>query len=97
MFLQSKIKDRRFSRLGLLLLLLDVPIGMSRVACAEEFEQKSEETIDQIISETVEQESSESIEEITVYGDKSLHALRLEVYKAEEKFFEAIPTRASEA
>jgi hypothetical protein len=88
MFLQSKSNVRGFSRLGIVLLLLDVPIGMSRVACAEEFEQKPEETIDEIISETVEQESSESIEEITVYGDKSLHDLRLEVYKAEENFFE---------
>jgi hypothetical protein len=88
MFLQSKFNIRGFSRLGIVLLLLDVPIGMSRVACAEEFEQKPEETIDEIISETVEQESSESIEEIIVYGDKSLHDLRLEVYKAEENFFE---------
>jgi hypothetical protein len=39
-------------------------------------------------AQKVEQESSESIEEIIVYGDLSLGALRREVYKAEEKFFD---------
>ena len=50
MFLQSKFDVRGLSRLGIVLLLLDVPIGMNRVACAEEFEQNHEETIDEIIS-----------------------------------------------
>jgi hypothetical protein len=74
--------------LGIVPLLLDATIGVSRIAHAEEIEQKSQETIDEIISETVEQESSEPIDEIVVYGDKPLGALRREVYRAEENFFD---------
>ena len=54
------------------LMLAFVPVGMCQTDQVEE----------------AEPESSESIEEITVYGDKSLHDLRLEVYMAEENFFE---------
>jgi len=36
----------------------------------------------------VDQESSETIEEITVYGDRSMSALRRQVYKAEANFFD---------
>ncbi len=88
MFLQRNFKFRRFTTLGIARLLLHATIGMSRIAYAEEIDQKSSETIDEIIPETVEQESSEPIEEITVYGDKPVHALRREVYKAEENFFD---------
>ena len=88
MFLQRNFKFRRFTTLGIVLLLLHATIGMSRIAYAEEIDQKPSGTIDEIISETVEQGSSEPIEEITVYGDKPLHALRREVYKAEENFFD---------
>ncbi len=87
MILQRKIKVSGFITRGIGPLLLHAIIGMSRIACGEEIEQMSSEAIDEIISETVEQESSETIEEIIVYGDKSLHDLRREVYKAEESFF----------
>ena len=87
MFLQRNFKFRGFTTLGIVLLLLHATIGMSRIAYAEEIDQKSSEMIDEVISETVEQESSEPIEEIIVYGDKPLHALRREVYRAEEDFF----------
>jgi len=88
MFLQRNFKVRRFDTLGIVLLFLHVCMVMDRIACAEEIEQKPPERIDEIVSETVEQQSSESIEEIIVYGDKPLHALRREVYKAEEDFFD---------
>ena len=88
MFLQRNIKFRRFTTLGIVLLLLHTTIGMSRITYAEEDEQQSLENIDEIVSETVEQESSETIEEIVVYGDKPLHALRREVYRVEESFFD---------
>ena len=74
--------------LGILPLLAQATIGMSRGAWADEIEQKSTDSIDEILSETVEAESSESIEEIVVYGEKSISALRREVYKAEENFFD---------
>ena len=54
------------------LMLALVPLAMCQIALAQE----------------VEQESSEAIEEITVYGDRSLNALRRQVYKAEENFFD---------
>ncbi len=88
MFLQRSFIVSRFVTLGILPLLVHATIGMSRIAYSDEIDQKSSETIDELISETVEQESSESIEEIIVYGDKSLSALRREVYKAEETFFD---------
>jgi hypothetical protein len=88
MFLQRNFKFRRFNTLGIVLLLLHATIGMSRITYAEEIDQKSSGAIDEIISETVEQEPSEPIEEITVYGDKPLHALRREVFRAEENFFD---------
>jgi len=88
MFLQRNFNVREVITLGMALLLLHATIGVSRIAYADEVEQKSLEAIDELISETVEQESSESIEEIVVYGDKPLSTLRREVYKAEENFFD---------
>jgi hypothetical protein len=88
MSLQQFFKAKTLVTLGFMPLVVQATIGMSLVAWADEVEQKSTDSIDEMVSETVEQESSESIDEITVYGDKSLHALRLEVYKAEENFFE---------
>ena len=87
MFLQRSFKVSRIFTAGIVLLILHATIDMDQIALAEEVEQKLSERIDEIISETVEQESSESIEEIIVYGNKPLHALRREVYKAEENFF----------
>lgn len=88
MSLQRDCRVSRFFTPGIVLLLLHSTIDMGQIASADEFEQKSPETIDEIISETVEQESSESIEEIIVYGDKPLSALRREVYRVEENFFD---------
>ena len=88
MFLQRNFKFRRFTTLGIVLLLLHTTSGMSRITYAAEDEQQSLENIDEIVSETVEQESSETIEEIVVYGEKPLHALRREVYRVEESFFD---------
>lgn len=88
MFLQPNISARRFITLGIALLLLHAFIGMSRSTYAEETEQQPPETIDEIISATVEQTSSESIDEIIVYGDRPLSALRQEVYRTEENFFD---------
>jgi hypothetical protein len=88
MFLQPNISVMRFVTLGIVLLLLHAFIGMSRIAYAQETERQPPETIDDIISETVEPESSESIDEIVVYGDRPLPALRREVYRAEENFFD---------
>jgi len=61
---------------------------MSRITYADEDDQQSLANMDEIVSETVEQETPETIEEIVVYGDKPLHALRREVYRVEESFFE---------
>ena len=54
------------------LMLAFAPVGMCQTDQVEE----------------AQPESSESIEEIIVYGNKSLNALRREIYKAEENFFE---------
>ena len=88
MSLQQIFNVRALVTLGIMPLLAQATIGMSRGAWADEIEQKSTDSIDEILSETVEAESSESIEEIIVYGDKSIGALRREVYKAEENFFD---------
>jgi len=88
MSLQQFFNVRTLVTLGIMPLLAQATIGMSRGAWADEIEQKSTGSIDEIVSETVETESSESIEEIIVYGDKPLGALRREVYKAEENFFD---------
>jgi hypothetical protein len=88
MFLQRNFKFRRSTTLGIVLLLLHATIGMSRITYAEEDEQQPLENIDKIVSETVERESSETIEEIVVYGDKPLPALRRDVYRVEENFFD---------
>ena len=88
MSLQQIFNVRALVTLGIMPLLAQATIGMSRGAWADEIEQKSTDSIDEILSETVEAESSESIEEIVVYGEKSISALRREVYKAEENFFD---------
>ena len=91
MSLQQFINVRTLVTLGIMPLLVQATIGMSRVAWAVEIEQKSTDSIDEIVSETVDTESSESsqaIEEIIVYGEKSVGDLRREVYKAEENFFD---------
>jgi hypothetical protein len=88
MSLQQFFNVRTLVTLGIMPLLAQATIGMSRGAWADEIEQKSTDSIDEIVSETVETESSESIEEITVYGERSLGELRREVYKAEENFFD---------
>jgi hypothetical protein len=88
MSLQNIFKARTLVALSILALLVQATIGMSRFAYADETEQKSTDSIDEIVFGTVEQESSETIDEITVYGDKPLGALRREVYKAEENFFD---------
>ena len=83
--------DIRFSgqiALGILLCLLHAPVGMSRIAYAHEGAEGSPETLDEVVSGVVNQESTESIEEIIVYGDKPMHTLRREVYKAEGNFFD---------
>lgn len=54
------------------LVLALVPVAMGQTASVDE----------------VGQRSSEAIEEITVYADRPLHALRREVYRAEENFFD---------
>jgi len=71
-----------------MLLLLLATSNMGQTVLAEDVEQKLPIAMEEIASEADGQESSESIEEIIVYGDKSLGALRREVYKAEEKFFD---------
>lgn len=88
MFLQRNCKVRRIDARGITLLLLLAVLGMSRIAYAQEDQQKSQQAIDELISATVEQESPEAIEEIIVYGDKPLHALRRELYRAETNFFD---------
>jgi hypothetical protein len=88
MSLQNIYKVRALVALGILPLLVQTTIGMSRFAFADESEQKSTDSIDEIVFATVEQESSETIDEITVYGDKSVSALRRDVYIAEENFFD---------
>lgn len=88
MSLQQFFNVRTLVTLGIMPLLAQATIGMSQGAWADEIEQKSTDSIDEIVSETVETESSESIEEIIVYGERSLGELRREVYKAEENFFD---------
>jgi hypothetical protein len=86
MFLQRIFKFRGVSTVRIVLLI--AIIGTGRIAYAKEVEQQSPETINEVVAETVEQVSSESIDEIIVYGDKPLHSLRREVYRAEENFFD---------
>jgi hypothetical protein len=61
---------------------------MSPIAHAQEDGKRPPENINEIISETVEHELPEEVEEIIVYGNKPLHALRREVYRAEQNFFD---------
>lgn len=89
MSLQQFFNVRALVTLGIMLLLAQATIGMSLGARADEIEQKSTDSIDEILSETVEAESSETIEEIVVYGEKPMSSLRRQVYRAEEKFFDA--------
>ena len=88
MFLQRSRNVNWFVTFGILSLLMHAIIGMSRIAYSDEVSQKSSETIGEIVSQTAAAETSEPIEEIVVYGDKPLHALRREVYRAEENFFD---------
>jgi len=88
MILKRNFNFSRFSVLGIMLLLLLATINMGQTVLAEEVEQRPPITIEEIASEASEQESSESIEEIVVYGDKPLGALRRDVYKSEENFFD---------
>jgi len=80
--------DNRIIAAIILLSLLHVTLTPGRIASAQEAEQPSAETIEEIVLETLEQDDSESVEEIIVIGEKPLHALRREVYRAEEKFFD---------
>lgn len=88
MLLQRSCNVSWFVTFGILSLLVHAIVGMSRIAYADEINQKSSETIGEIVSQTAPSETSEPIEEITVYGDKPVHALRREVYRAEENFFD---------
>jgi hypothetical protein len=88
MILERNFNFSRFSVLGIMLLLLLATINMGQTVLAEEVEQRPPITMEEIASESSEQESSESIEEIVVYGDKPLGALRRDVYKSEENFFD---------
>ena len=88
MFLQRSYNVNGFVTFGILSLLMHAIFGMSRIAYSDEVSQKPSETIDEIVSQTAAPETSEPIEEIVIYGDKPLHALRREVYRAEENFFE---------
>ena len=88
MSLQNIFKVRTFVAFSIMPLLVQTTIGMSGIANADEIGQKSTDSIEEIVYGVVEQESSETIDEITVYGDKSISALRREVYKAEENFFD---------
>jgi hypothetical protein len=88
MLLQRSCNASWFVRLSILSLLMHAIISMSRIASADEVSEKSSATVGEIVSQTAAPETSEAIEEITVYGDKPLHALRREVYRAEENFFD---------
>jgi hypothetical protein len=88
MFLQRTVYVSTFPGLGVVLLLLLATVDMGQNAYAKEIKQQPPDTIDEIVSRTVDQESSETIEEIVVYGDKPLHALRRELYRSEENFFD---------
>jgi len=72
----------------IVLALALVPVAMGQTASVDEVGQRSSEAIKKIVSETAKQEFPETIEEITVYADKPLRALRGEVYRAEENFFD---------
>jgi hypothetical protein len=78
--------NRVWQRSFLLAMLAAISAG--NVVSAQDAGQGTAETINQLASETTEQDSSEAIDEITVVGQKPLHALRREVYRAEEDFFE---------
>ena len=88
MSLQNILRARTLVALSIMPLLVQTTIGNSRFAYADETKQKSTDSIDEIVFGAVEQESSETIYEITVYGNKSLSALRRDVYMAEENFFD---------
>ena len=79
----------RFSIDGTLgVVLLTAIFGIDRIAYAEQDDQQSSEAINEAVASTAEQVSQYSIDEIIAYGDRPLHALRREVYRAEEKFFD---------
>jgi len=70
------------------LLAMFAAMSAGNIVSAQEVGQGTKETIDQLATDSTEQDSSEAIDEITVVGQKPLHALRREVYRAEEDFFE---------
>jgi hypothetical protein len=72
----------------ILLSSLNVLLILSQIASAQKVAQPSPESIEEIVSDTLEQDESDSVEEIIVIGEKPLHALRREVYRAEENFFD---------
>jgi hypothetical protein len=88
MFIEPYFNNRRIIALGIVLLLTSSTIVVSRITYAEEIQNTSPETMNELVSKISEQDSSESIEEIIVYGDKPLHTLRREVYRTEENFFD---------
>ena len=88
MILELNFNFSRFSVLGIMLLLLLATINLGQTVLAQEMEQRPPITMEEIASAASEQESSESIEEIVVYADKPLVALRRDVYKSEENFFD---------
>lgn len=78
----------RSKRCGLGIAILITIIGTGRIAYAQEAGQQTAENISEVVAETAKQVSSQSIDEIIVYGEKPLHALRREVYRAEEDYFD---------
>jgi hypothetical protein len=82
--------QRHFFNGGLLTtgILLSVAIVATTTASARDTQDDSSDSIETIVAGSVAEKVPEEIEEITVYGDKPLHALRREVYGAEENFFD---------
>ena len=72
MSLQRNFRVGGVSTTAVVLLFALTPLGMCRIAAAQQ----------------VEPEPAETIEEIVVYGNKSLVQLHLELYKAEDVAFE---------
>lgn len=72
MSLQRNFRVGGVSTTAVVLLFALTPLGMCRIAAAQEGEP----------------EPAETIEEIVVYGNKSLVRLRLELYKAEDAVFD---------
>ena len=88
MFLQCNSEIKRFASLGSALLLVYATISTSSSAHAQEVDKRPPEAIDEVVSDMDGQPTPEEVEEIIVYGNKPLHALRREVYRAEQNFFD---------